>query len=138
MLKPSLKNFKKHPDLTVLFLLSLAVNVLNVAVYPPSTNPSSYRYMSHGLIGVVVLILGASGFVLRDWSPRTYGVIELLFATITAIQIAMKTPLGHEMIALGGAVYVVVRGMGNIYDGQSKKSAAEANTTLCIRQEQPS
>jgi hypothetical protein len=129
-LKPSLNNFRKHPKLALLFLFALAVNVASLIVSPPFKNPSFKLYVEQGAVVLAVIVVGVLAFEFRERARYEYGFTELVVASFTALQIAIRTPFGHELLgqwtALAGCVYVIVRGMANMSDANKEKNTDEA------------
>jgi hypothetical protein len=129
-LKPSLNNFRKHPKLALLFLFALAVNVASLIVSPPFKNPSFKLYVEQGAVVLAVIVVGVLAFEFRERARYEYGFTELVVASFTALQIAIRTPFGHELLgqwtSLAGCVYVIVRGMANMSDANKEKNTDEA------------
>lgn len=78
-------------------------------------------------VGLAIAVLL---FSLRDRSRLTYGVLEVVVATLALYALGIR-PLGEDLlpaaVAFSGAVYVAVRGFTNIAD--SRKSAAGSPKT---------
>ena len=96
----------------------------------------TFAVSHHGgqlLVALTVLIVGLSAYWLKRNYQREYGIGEIIFAVATAYNIAENVAAKDAMLskwtALGGAVYVVSRGMGNIMESRRRASQQQESST---------
>jgi hypothetical protein len=84
------------------------------------SSPAAPGTMLHALTAGLVLLGGALAFAVRLWLRRVYGMVEVVFALIvtwkTVSDIADLSTL-ESSLALGAAMYLVVRGLDNWMQG---------------------
>jgi hypothetical protein len=78
-------------------------------------------------IGVLVIFFGAAAYSFKVKTQFWYGFVEVIFAgvagVVTARQLNPAAQLAGPIATLIGAVYVVSRGISNIMDARTKKTA---------------
>ena len=109
-----------------------------IATYGDRVLPFLTRVL--GLYGMRSVVLGTViglGFCAHFWKRKyqyTYGVGELIFACMATAFIASRIVPGQSVlsqwVALGGAVYVIARGLNNISEAREKAIKAEASAAL--------
>ena len=93
--------------------------------------------------------LGLGGFLLRTFALPVYAAFEIIFGTIGAgvalsllydpnelsesyKQIATSTSLFSQYVGLGSAIFVIVRGLDNIYSGSKPKNGKRNQNLNCV------
>ena len=109
-----------------------------IATYGDRVLPFLARVL--GLYGMRCVVLGAVigfGFCAHFWKRKhqyTYGVGELIFACMATAFIAFRIIPGQSVlsqwVALGGAAYVIARGLNNVSEAKEKAIKAEASMAL--------
>lgn len=78
------------------------------------------------LAGILVMVLGWLVYRFKLRNQVAYGTIEVLFAGITGViaarQVNPQRDWSGQFATLVGAVYIVSRGLANIYDGLEKRT----------------
>ena len=70
-------------------LLSLAVNMFGSALVHNLIRALGFEWVRIAM-AVVVLIAGIGAFVFKRWHQGMYGLVELIFAAITGVSIALN------------------------------------------------
>jgi hypothetical protein len=87
-------------------------------------------YLTHLIIGAVVVFLGIAAHWFKGKNQRWYGMVEVLFGSISGFGIALNISPRNSWLtqgaALVGCAYVIARGLNNIAD--AKKVAARRVT----------
>ncbi|WP_147439715.1 hypothetical protein [Corallococcus sp. CA049B] len=76
----------------------------------------------------ILLACGGGLFVLRKWSQRTYALLELAIAAVTAYSSLKNLPQWQSVsswVPIAGAIYLVVRGLTNLDEGNRKAREAK-------------
>jgi hypothetical protein len=89
---------------------------------------------THITVGFVVIGFGLLIYAIKKENQLLYGIVELVFAFVAGVQTASQMVLtaapaqeATHLLALGGAVYVVSRGLNNIDEAIAKKKKNQPN-----------
>jgi len=88
-----------------------------VLFYHAYLEPALARFWWNIIGVIIVFIVGFGLYHFKRWSKLVYGIVEVAFALFAGWQGITKTSASGwgEVITVVAAVYLVVRGMDNIY-----------------------
>jgi len=91
-------------------------------------------YGTQFLIGAGIVSLGLFAHWFKGKNQRVYGIIEVLFGSLSAFAIAFSLPGDQisltEYASLIGSSYVVARGMNNMSEAKMRLTAAITERSL--------
>ena len=91
-------------------------------------------YGTQFLIGAGIVSLGLFAHWFKGKNQRLYGIIEVLFGSLSAFAIAFSLPSDNisltEYASLVGSSYVVARGMSNMSEAKRRLRAAITERVL--------
>lgn len=136
------RDTRERAEAVDLIYLSLVMSPLPVAfgiyTYADEVLPFLARVLGlYGMRGVIFGVVVGFGFCAHLWKRKnqyTYGMGEVIFACMATAFIAFRIIPGQSVlsqwVALGGAAYVVARGMNNIVEAKKVmlSTIAAANT----------
>jgi hypothetical protein len=114
---------------------SLAMSVLGLVVIQVTYNYGSRIFLFLGeLLGrrgaeiVLVLLVCATGWLahrFKQWQQGWYGLTEIVFGIVSALNVAFTMVPGSSVlaqwVALFGSTYIIVRGLGNLAEVTRRK-----------------
>jgi hypothetical protein len=115
----------------ILALFGMAVDWLTGPglIYLNMVESRVHLEQKHNVLAILVLILGFGAWVFKDASPGWYGLVEVVFAFVSALAVGRDMTDKREYFAhgatLGGCIYIVSRGLGNIVIGMKKYEEKE-------------
>jgi hypothetical protein len=81
------------------------------------------------VIASAVVAAGMCAYWFKRLNQRWYGIVEVLFGSISAISIASGLDPGQALFsrwaALAGCAYVVARGLNNYFESEKERIASE-------------
>lgn len=87
-------------------------------------------HLAQLIAAAAVVVLGVCAHWFKRMNQQWYGLCEVLFAMAVAFQVASSMQPGltalSQWATLGGATYVVARGLNNISDARAKKQTVTA------------
>src|ERR1035441_2423442 len=117
--------------LNAAFVSIAFVGSLAVALWLSKYGDQILRYLVHFLglktvqflVAITVLLLGGIAYGFKRFRQHTYGTGEIIFgvvASIVALDNLAVTNFFPTLITLAGCVYVVARGVSNVWEGLQK------------------